>query len=54
MRVEVRSIAGLDFPPKPYLQNANECINSLIKRQTQKHTTIAALIREIENHVKNH
>ena len=53
MRVEVRSIAGLGFPPKPYLQNANECINSLIKRQTQKHTTIAALIREIENHVKN-
>ena len=53
MRGEVRSIAGLDFPPKPYLQNANECINSVIKRQTQKHTTIAAVIREKENHVKN-
>ena len=53
MRGEVRSIAGLGFPPKSYLQHANECINSVIKRQTQKHTTIAAVIREIENHVIN-
>ena len=37
-----------------YLQNANECINSVIKRQTQKHnTTVAAVIRERENHVKS-
>ena len=53
MRGEVRSIAGLGFPPKPYLLNANECINSVIQRQTQEHTTTAAVIREIENHVKN-
>ena len=53
MRGDVRSIAGLGFPPIPYLQNANECINSVIKRQTKKHTTIAAVVREIENHVKN-
>ena len=53
MRGKVRSIAGLGFPPKPYLQNVNECINNVIKRQTQKYTTIAAVITETENHVKN-
>ena len=27
----VRSMAGLGYPSKPYTQNANECINSVIK-----------------------
>ena len=32
MSAEIRSMAGLGFPPKPYTQNGNECINSIIKR----------------------
>ena len=31
MSAEVRAICGLGFPPKPYTQNANECMNSIIK-----------------------
>ena len=31
MSSELRSMAGLGYPPKPYTQNANECINSVIK-----------------------
>ena len=28
---EVKTIVGLGFPPKPHLQNANECPNSVLK-----------------------
>ena len=31
MSATVRSKCGLGFPPKPYTQNANECINSVLK-----------------------
>lgn len=31
MSAEVRTRCGLGFPPKPYTQNGNECINSVIK-----------------------
>ena len=37
MSSELRSMAGLGYPPKPYTQNANECINSVVKpRGSQK------------------
>jgi hypothetical protein len=32
MSLEVRGMCGLGFPAKPYTQNANECINSMIKK----------------------
>ena len=32
MSAEERVIVGLQFPPKPNLQNANECMNSVLKR----------------------
>jgi transposase-like protein len=30
-RADIRSMCGLGFPPKVYTQNANECMNRLIK-----------------------
>ena len=31
MSVELRSLCGLGYPPKPYTQNANKCANSVVK-----------------------
>jgi hypothetical protein len=31
MSAELRSMCGLGYPPKPYVQNANECINAVVK-----------------------
>lgn len=36
MTAEVRSIAGLGYPPKPYTQNANECLNNVLKTRQQE------------------
>ncbi len=30
---DIRSVCGLGYPPKAYTQNANECMNRLIKAQ---------------------
>jgi len=32
MRADIRSMAGLGFPPNVYDQNGNECINSVLQR----------------------
>ena len=32
----IRSMAGLGFPPEVYNQNANECMNSVLKRDTPR------------------
>ena len=32
MTAEIRSLVGLGYPPKPYTQNANECVNAVLKR----------------------
>ena len=32
MTAKVRTVAGLGYPPDVYTQNANECINSVLKR----------------------
>lgn len=34
MTQNIRSMAGLGFPPEVYNQNANECMNSVLKRDT--------------------
>ena len=34
MTQSIRSMAGLGFPPEVYNQNANECMNSVLKRDT--------------------
>ena len=31
MRSDIRASCGLGYPPKPYTQNANECINCWLK-----------------------
>ena len=36
MTQSIRSMAGLGFPPEVYNQNANECMNSVLKRDTPK------------------
>ena len=47
---ELRSMAGLDYPPKPYSQNANKCINSVIKpRESQKCKSIIDVVNRIRD-----
>ena len=41
MSSELRSMAGLGYPPKPYTQNANECINSVIKPRDFKNANLS-------------
>ena len=36
MSAELRSLSGLGFPPRPYNQNANVCMNSVIKGDLKK------------------
>ena len=36
MTAESRVVVGLDFPSKPYTQNGNEYINSVVKRDREK------------------
>lgn len=36
MNADLRSLAGLGYPPKPYNRNANECMNSTIKGDLKK------------------
>ena len=35
MTAELRSMAGLGWPPGIYDQNGNECINSVLQREKQ-------------------
>ena len=59
MSADLRSMAGLGFPPSPYTQNANECINSVIKRgkETKKLSLksviqlLRSVVRDQENQV---
>ena len=36
MTAEVRSMAGLGFPPGVYDQNGNECMNSVLQKEKDK------------------
>ena len=50
MSSELRSMVGLGYPPKPYTQNANECINSVIKqRGSQKCKSIIDAVNRIRD-----
>ena len=43
-------MVGLGYPPKPYTQNANECINSVIKpRGSQKCKSIIDVVNRIRD-----
>ena len=57
MSTELRAMAGLGFPPKPYTQNANECINSVIKRGQQTKSlslkSVVQLLHSVVNDQEN-
>lgn len=50
---EVRSLSGLGYPPKLYLQNANECMNSVIKRAQNKKMDVVDCIENLRKEVHN-
>ena len=50
MSSELRSMACLGYPPKPYTQNANECINIVIKpRGSQKCKSIIDVVNRVRD-----
>ncbi|PFX15807.1 hypothetical protein AWC38_SpisGene19955 [Stylophora pistillata] len=56
MTAEVRSMAGLGFPPGVYDQNGNECMNSVLQREKarsgKKRLSLPACVRLIRQTVK--
>ena len=55
MIAERRTRCGLGNPPDEYNQNANECMNSVLKRlKSFKKLTVKETIELIQNEVKNH
>ncbi|CAB4029271.1 Hypothetical predicted protein [Paramuricea clavata] len=56
-RADIRSMCGLGYPPRVYTQNANECMNRVIKqtKPTQygkKSLTFLEYVEKIESEVK--
>ena len=50
MSSELRFMAGLGYPPKPYIQKASECINSVIKpRESQKCKSIIDVVNRLRD-----
>lgn len=53
MRADVRSMAGLGFPPSVYDQNGNECMNSVLQREKattgNKKLSLPRCVRMIHN-----
>ena len=52
MTAEIRSLIGLGYPPKPYTQNANECVNGVLKRVQRKYKSITDVIKILQDYVK--
>ena len=56
MRADVRSMAGLGFPPSVYDQNGNECMNSVLQREKattgNKKLSLPRCVRMIHTTVK--
>ena len=51
---DIRAMAGLGFPPSPYTQNANECINSVIKRGKEtKRLTLKSVVQLLRSVVRD-
>ena len=56
-RSDVRSMCGLGYPPTVYTQNANECMNRIIKadqdpKSSKQHTTLLPYIEKIRSEIK--
>ena len=56
MTADVRSMAGLGFPPSVYDQNGNECMNSVLQREKaksgKKRLSLPACVRLLRQTVK--
>ena len=52
MSQNIRSMAGLGFPPEVYNQNANECMNSVLKRDTPRDKK-RMTVRKFTNHCRS-
>jgi hypothetical protein len=53
-RADIRSVCGLGYPPKVYTQNANECMNRLIKAQenssySKKESLLLPYVERVRN-----
>ena len=47
-------MVGIDVPPKPYTQNANECINSVLKRgKHARSLTLKSIVQLLRSVVKD-
>ena len=53
LTAEVRSLSGLGYPPNVYTQNANECMNAVVKRAHGKKIDIAECVENLRREV-NH
>ena len=56
-RSDVRSMCGLGYPPTVYTQNANECMNRIIKadqdpKSSKQHTALLPYIEKIRSEIK--
>ena len=50
MRSDIRASCGLGYPPKPYTQNANECINRWLKPgQVSKCKTFTDVVKRLND-----
>ena len=55
-RSDIRSMCGLGFPPKVYTQNANECLNRLIKAEqnsafSKKEAALSSYVERIRTEI---
>ena len=53
LTAEVRSLSGLGYPPDLYTQNANECMNAVVKRAQGKKVDIAECVENLRREVNN-
>ena len=53
MTAEARSLSGLGYPPDLHSQNANECMNAVIKRGQTKKMDLADCIEHLRKEVNN-
>ena len=52
MTAKIRSLLGLGYPPKPYTQNANECVHGVLKRGHRKCKSITEVIKILQDYEK--
>ena len=53
MTAEVRCLSGLGYPPEVYSQNANECMNTVIKRSQSKKMDVVDCIENLRREVNS-